>query len=166
MDPYVATRQQFTDHLVNKRIPANATDEWRSAAEELQPLLRKLAYHDAMRPNLQQTYMTPANSKNRVYFMWDFVGRTLGYLYMIPPDIATERMRTVDRERYSDVLSRNSLTAALILDDKPGMLNELVESAYHGQAGQHPDFGEEILEDARRMFERSRNAGTNGTTSA
>lgn len=29
-----------------------------------------------MAPNLQQTYMTPAASKNKVYFMWDFVGRT------------------------------------------------------------------------------------------
>lgn len=80
MDPYVATRQQFTDHLVNKRIPANATDEWRETTFELQSLLRKLAAHDAMRANLEQTYMTPANSKNKVYFMWDFVGRTLVHL--------------------------------------------------------------------------------------
>ena len=34
-----------------------------------------------MTPNLQQTYMTPAASKNKVYFMWDFVGRTLVSYY-------------------------------------------------------------------------------------
>ena len=30
-----------------------------------------------MAPNLQQTFRTPAASKNNVYFMWDYVGRTL-----------------------------------------------------------------------------------------
>ena len=33
-----------------------------------------------MEPILQQTYMSPSKSKNKVYFMWDFVRRTLVWL--------------------------------------------------------------------------------------
>ena len=40
-----------------------------------------------MAPNREQTFMTPAKKKTRVYFMWDFVGRTLGMLYRIPPNL-------------------------------------------------------------------------------
>jgi len=77
MDPYTSTREQFTSHLTSKAVPPSAAEEWRKVVEPLKLLLEKLAHHSAMAPNLQQTYMTPANSKNRIYFMWDFVGRTL-----------------------------------------------------------------------------------------
>ena len=36
---------------------------------------------------IDQTYSTPAASKNKVYFMWDFVGRTLAMLYGLPPSL-------------------------------------------------------------------------------
>jgi hypothetical protein len=50
-------------------------------------LLKALFDHPAMEPNREQTFMTPANKKTKPYFMWDFVGRTLGTLYAIPADL-------------------------------------------------------------------------------
>ena len=78
MDPNTSTREEFTTGLTRISLPpVTLAPEWKSLAEQLRTLLEKLAYHPAMAPNLQQTYMTPAASKNNVYFMWDFVGRTL-----------------------------------------------------------------------------------------
>ena len=78
MDPNTSTREEFTTGLTGVPLhPVTLAPEWKELAEQLRTLLGKLAYHPAMAPNLQQTYMTPAASKNNVYFMWDFVGRTL-----------------------------------------------------------------------------------------
>lgn len=78
MDPNTSTREEFTTGLTAVPLPpVPLAPEWKELAEQLRTLLNKLAYHPAMAPNLQQTYMTPAASKNNVYFMWDFVGRTL-----------------------------------------------------------------------------------------
>ena len=69
--PWIPTPQPARNSLASSRaflpplLPSRPT------------LLNKLAYHPAMALNLQQTYMTPAASKNNVYLMWDFVGRTL-----------------------------------------------------------------------------------------
>lgn len=80
MDPYTNTREQFTNGLISNPVPENAALEWKKYVERHKVLLEKLAHHPAMAPNVQQTFMTPANSKNKVYFQWDFVGRTLvGY---------------------------------------------------------------------------------------
>jgi len=66
MDPNTSTREQFTNGLLAFPIPADANSNWKKYAENLQALLRMLAFHEAMAPNLQQTYMTPAASKNKV----------------------------------------------------------------------------------------------------
>jgi hypothetical protein len=79
LNPNVVTRKEFTENLVSVPVPSDANPEWKDTCLKMQSLYRKLAYHEAMAPNFQQTYMTPANSKNRVYFMWDFVGRTLAW---------------------------------------------------------------------------------------
>lgn len=70
VDPNITTRENFTRNLTQVSIPANASSKWRFYAEKSQALLDKLANHTAMTPNLQQTYMTPAASKNKVYFMY------------------------------------------------------------------------------------------------
>lgn len=77
MDPHTNTREEFTNHITSKPIPDSAAKDWKELVSKLQVLTKKLAEHPAMAPNLQQTYMTPASSKNKVYSMWDFVGRTL-----------------------------------------------------------------------------------------
>lgn len=75
MNPNTATREEFTTNLISPELPSGA-EEWTTLAQKLRKLLPKLAHHPAMAPNLHQSYMTPAASKNKVYFMWDFVGRT------------------------------------------------------------------------------------------
>ncbi|KAK5699371.1 hypothetical protein LTR17_023301 [Elasticomyces elasticus] len=76
-DPYTSTRKVWTDAMLDKPISDSTHPDLRSYIETNKTLLRLLAFHSAMRPNLQQTYMTPANIKSKVYFMWDFVGRAL-----------------------------------------------------------------------------------------
>ena len=56
VDPYTATREEFTSDLIDRPIPNDATEDSRTTAQNLQDLLKKLASHPAMRPNLQQTY--------------------------------------------------------------------------------------------------------------
>ena len=102
-----------------------------------------------MEPNLDQTFMTPAASKNKVYFMWDFIGRTLGNLYEVLSNLQFANPN--QREKWDDVHSRSALAAQLILDTMPGMLNTMTEKTYPGQAGQHPEFGEGIMESARKL---------------
>ena len=78
MNPNTSTREEYTTGLTGIPLPSNnVAPEWKELAEQLRTLLDKLAHHPAMAPNLQQPFMTPAASKNSVYFSWDFVGRTL-----------------------------------------------------------------------------------------
>lgn len=102
-----------------------------------------------MEPNMNQTYMTPAASKNKGYFMWDFIGRTLSYLYQSPPDLDFETPS--EREKWEDVISRSTLASSLILDTNCGMLDMMVAGTYPDQQGRHPELGAEILESARKL---------------
>lgn len=94
MDPYKKTRREFTEYALALDVPDSAAPDWREQAEALKDLYRKLAYDPAMAPNIDQTFMTPAASKTKVYaimeyqpisstnplnsyFVWDFVGRTI-----------------------------------------------------------------------------------------
>ena len=69
MDPYQNTRKEFIDFQQSAELPSDAAPEWLNLATKLKTLARLLGYHEAMQPNINQTYMTPAASKNRVYFM-------------------------------------------------------------------------------------------------
>ena len=77
MDPHRSTREDFTKNAISVPLPSEASSKWSELVKKLRELLDKLAHHPAMAPNLHQTYMTPAADKNKAYFMWDFVGRTL-----------------------------------------------------------------------------------------
>ncbi|KAF2439167.1 hypothetical protein P171DRAFT_502328 [Karstenula rhodostoma CBS 690.94] len=146
-DPSTSTRELFTKHLTDVPMPSTpAHDDWLKHATLHQVLLEKLALHPAMAPNLQQTYNTPANNKNNVYFMWDFVGRTLGQLFRMDPELP----RGIDGP-MEDVVVRTTTACNLILDVQKGMLDEMTESQYPEQRGKHPAFGEEILALAREM---------------
>lgn len=91
-----------------------------------------------MKPNLQQTYMTPAASKIKVYFMWDFVGRTIGNLYNVDPTLSSEL------KEWAEVRGRAIFSGMLIAGYVEEALERLTESTYLGQKGRHPDFGNEI----------------------
>ncbi|KAL8705488.1 MAG: hypothetical protein Q9201_001419 [Fulgogasparrea decipioides] len=101
-----------------------------------------------MAPNLHQTYMTPAKSKNKIYFQWDFVGRTLGYMYKVNPTL--KNLSGQEKEAWEDAVGRTVMTKDLILDTNKGMLDMMTESTYPDQKGKHPQIGEEVLELAKR----------------
>jgi len=72
MNPDSNTREQFTQNIVSKPLPTTqdgAKQEWLDLASKLRSLLHKLAHHPAMAANLNQTFLTPAASKNKVYFV-------------------------------------------------------------------------------------------------
>lgn len=120
--------------------------------------------------------MTPAASKNNVYFMWDFVGRTLvssppaslyvsalqeergslircsflqGMLYNVDPTL--QDLSEEENEKWNDARGRSVYAGMLITDQMKGALDMMTESTYPGQKGKHPEFGEEILKLAREM---------------
>lgn len=62
---------------VAQPIPDDADPKWKELNQTLKDLTLKLLNHDAMRRNKTQPFMTPAADKNRVYFLWDSVSRTL-----------------------------------------------------------------------------------------
>ncbi|KAF2815288.1 uncharacterized protein BDZ99DRAFT_516024 [Mytilinidion resinicola] len=174
LDVQNTTRAAYTRGLTSLPLPTNAKAEWLSSVTKLRTLLTKLAEHPAMAPNLQQTYSTPSADKNNVYFMWDFVGRTLvrwapfeltflwsrkvnsrrqGMYYNIDPQLAHHRPGEPLPEDYADVIGRCVMAQQLILDTKPGMLDMMTEMTYPEQKGRHPRFGEEILGLARGLME-------------
>ncbi|KAF2398717.1 hypothetical protein EJ06DRAFT_456867, partial [Trichodelitschia bisporula] len=107
-DPYTNTRREFTEAMLNRPIPDAATPQYRTFVSGAQKVLRALAYHPAMEPNIDQPFMTPANKKSRVYFMWDFCGRTLGMALAIDASLprSTKKVWEEVNERtvFADVL--------------------------------------------------------------
>lgn len=80
LDPNVNTREEYTMAAVAQPIPDDADPKWKELSQTLKDLTLKLLNHDAMRRNKTQPFMTPAADKNRVYFLWDSVSRTLARL--------------------------------------------------------------------------------------
>lgn len=126
-DPYTATRQEFTQNLISTGPPSDAAEDYAKLWNLLNALLDKLAHHSAMSENLQQTYMTPAKSKNKVYFMWDFVGRTRGMLVNVDPSLSPRARRS---QAWTDCQSRSALSKMLI-QDKSGKLEAMNASTGH-----------------------------------
>lgn len=86
MNPHTCKRRDYTPGLATATLPPRheMSDMWAGLAILLRDLYSALGNHPAMTRNLDQTFDTPASSKNSVYFMWDFVGRTLHMLYLVP----------------------------------------------------------------------------------
>ncbi|KAL9092257.1 MAG: hypothetical protein Q9165_004431 [Trypethelium subeluteriae] len=172
MDPNTHTREAFTNNLTSVEIPSFADPDWSKTVSWLRELLQKLAHHPAMEANLQQTYMTPAASKNKVYFMWDFVGRTLVDTTQTTPDKtiadlltcirvpqsmvakvdpSLQNMGKAETETWTDIVGRSAMAQQLILDTMPGGLDMMVNMSHPGQTEPKPEFGEDILALARRL---------------
>lgn len=75
-DTKITSRADYTDYFLRFRHAPDAHALNKHVFTTHQKLARLLCDHAAMRPNLQQTFSTPANSKNKVYFTWDSVLRT------------------------------------------------------------------------------------------
>ncbi|KAI7221881.1 hypothetical protein KC333_g1468 [Hortaea werneckii] len=76
-DPNTSSRAVFTEVLINNPIPDNACEDWKNQVKSLKELYQLLANHPGMSRNNEQLFAQPAHEKNTVYFMWDFVGRTV-----------------------------------------------------------------------------------------
>jgi hypothetical protein len=108
-------------------ISSSRTNSWQSS----------LIDHPAMRPNLKQTFSTPAKSKNKVYFMWDFILRTLQHLaaQVDPSNPNSSPM-------FQDVIGR-SVQAKMLIIDETGQLDEMNASVGNSGGG-GVEFGDEI----------------------
>ncbi|TFK71336.1 hypothetical protein BDN72DRAFT_958135 [Pluteus cervinus] len=133
-DPYRTTRRQFTDNLTAAPTPNNAAPAYANLHGTLKVLLDKLLNHPAMAPNVNQTFMTPAARKSKVYFMWDFVGRTLGTINMLDPTLPRR-----EKGEWDEAIGRAAF-AAVLINDATGKLQAMCPD----DLGQDPDFGDEI----------------------
>jgi hypothetical protein len=93
-----------------------------------------------MKPNLQQTFSTPANSKNKVYFMWDFVLRTFQHLAA-----RVDPHKPISSPMYLDVVSR-ACQAKLLTIDETGQLNGM-----NASVGYKDDGGVEFTEEIKSV---------------
>ena len=146
MKPTECSRADYTRGLCEPPIPPSASQKWVKLAEHLRTLYRALGFHPAMEPNLSQTFSTPANSKNRVYFMWDYMGRTLHMLYLVPASLP-DSMSKEEKERYQDVAGRSTMGVMMIKDPLMSAM------AFPGQNGKEPEFGEEVNKAADELDE-------------
>ncbi|RMY65635.1 hypothetical protein D0863_08980 [Hortaea werneckii] len=118
-DPNTSSRAVFTEVLINNPIPDNACEDWKNQVKSLKELYQLLANHPGMSRNNEQLFAQPAHENNTVYFMWDFT-----MAYMVDPTLPKDKKDVQDR--WVDVVSRSVMAANLLLDQPPGMLDQMV----------------------------------------
>lgn len=155
MDPHICKRRDYTPGLATATLPLRGamSGKWAGFAILLRELYTRPRNHPATGPNLDQTFDTPANSKNSVYFMWDFVGRTLHLLLLVPARI--ERLRGKQKEAWEDVKGRAIYGSMLILDRPQWMLEVMVRAAPHDQIEPMPAMEPEVEGAARAILGRN-----------
>lgn len=146
MNPAKCNRRDYTAGLIAAPLPDSAAASWTSTVEKLRAVYGALGAHAAMEPNLNQTFNTPANSKNKVYFMWDFVGRALHFAYLVPASL--NGLSREEQERWSDVLAKSQMAKGLLLDQMPGMLDMMSGSS---NSGEQVELGEEVQQAAAQL---------------
>jgi hypothetical protein len=109
-NPHTTTRADFTANILSVTIPESADKDWADAVRHQQGLYRVLFDHEAMARNRQQTFMTPAAHKTAIYHLWDFVGRTLQYFYMVDCEKAWSARKGQDK-----VSSKSFLNLRILL---------------------------------------------------
>lgn len=143
-DVATTTRIDFTDFFMRFRHAEDAHSAYKHLFVKYQQLIKLLIEHPAMKPNLQQTFNTPANSKNKIYFMWDFVLRTFQFLAA-----RVDPRNPVQSPMFIDVLSRSTQARELIVDTT-GMLDKMNASVgYKIEKG--TEFTDEIKELAKTL---------------
>lgn len=70
-------------------------------------------------------------------------------MYMIDPSLQNLSKR--EEEIWKDAEGRATYASMLITDQLPGMLDLMTEQTYPGQKGNHPEFGDEILDIVKRL---------------
>ncbi|KAI4716737.1 hypothetical protein E4T48_07075 [Aureobasidium sp. EXF-10727] len=142
-NPETTKRGLFTEFFLERNCPQDADPKFKHLFITHQNLMRMLINDAAMDPNREQTFSTPANSKNKVYFMWDFVTRSFQML------IATVNPKNPGGEAWMDISMRSMLAQQLILDTT-GRLESMNQSVgYNDDAG--IQFSAEIKAEARKL---------------
>ncbi|KAL8282830.1 hypothetical protein RB597_010188 [Gaeumannomyces tritici] len=142
-NPNTTTRRVFTQFLVEKECPDNADPYYKKTHDDLRRLLDLLAKHEGMSANMEQTFMMPAADKNKVYFMWDFVGRTLGMMAAVPP--TTPKASLASSAMFKDIIGR-TVMAEVLIRDTTGKLDDTNEPAHRGSYRRNVEFGPEIIQ--------------------
>jgi hypothetical protein len=141
------TRTDFTDFFLRFRPAEDAHPHYLHYFTVSQDLARLLINHPAMEPNRQQTFATKANSKNKVYFMWDFILRTFQFL----------AAKVSPQKPYSsghwwvDVNSRSAMASNLMLDTTGKLERGNAFEGYHDDKG--VEFGDEVKALAKKLVE-------------
>lgn len=79
-NPETTKRGDFTEFFLQRQCPEEADPKYKHMFLIHQNLARMLINDRAMDPNREQTFSTPANSKNKIYMVWDFILRTFQML--------------------------------------------------------------------------------------
>ncbi|KAK5744269.1 hypothetical protein LTS12_023541 [Elasticomyces elasticus] len=141
-DTTTTTRTDFTDFFLRFRPASDANPHYTHLFNVHQRLVGLLINHPAMIPNLQQTFSTPANSKNKVYFMWDFLLRTLQHLAAkVDPKFPDSS------PMFRDVFSR-AVTAKMYILDTTGKLERA-----NASVGYSDDDGVEFTDEVKALAE-------------
>jgi hypothetical protein len=59
--------------------------------------------------------MTPAEQKSSIYHTWDFVGRTLQFLYMVDYSTGMREKKGKEREIFMDAVGRTKMSKEMIV---------------------------------------------------
>ncbi|KAI1075447.1 hypothetical protein F5B20DRAFT_382582 [Whalleya microplaca] len=164
LDPYRHTCEEYTFAATCGRIPRFADPWWRSLCQTLRDLLHKLVYHEAMTSSRQRPFMDAPASRNRVFLMWSYIGKTLARMLSFPIDL-NQRGRMTQQltiEWMNQCIGPSAHAARLILDERPGRLNEMVERRFPDSKEPPPAFGGEIEDLARKLLSTTRREGIEG----
>ncbi|KAL8667356.1 MAG: hypothetical protein Q9168_007278 [Polycauliona sp. 1 TL-2023] len=154
MEPNGRTRHEYTQFLLSAPISSQATPDWKDLLSKLRVLLEKLAAHEVMADSIDQTYGTPLASQNRIAFMWDSIGQIIVMLFtQTDPSIITPTTTKEQKLAWLDAFRRAKALASLIMDRQKGQLNQMIEQAFPNQKGEHPDFGPEIRDLAKDLYD-------------
>ena len=140
VDASTTTRERFTANINSVTIPVDADSSWADAVRHQQRLYQALYDHEAMTPNRQQTFSTPAKQKSRVYHMWDFVGRTLQYFYMIDYRTPSEARKGQEKEIWNEAYGRYHYSK-VIMEDTSGKTNMM----FNANIDVDVPFGEDVM---------------------
>ncbi|KAF3927531.1 hypothetical protein AA313_de0202707 [Arthrobotrys entomopaga] len=139
LDPNRATRNQFSESILARNPASDASEKYTTLFRATQHLLSLLANHPGMieTGNAEQPFMQPASSKNRIYAMWDFVGRTVGIMARVrnPRDPS-------DEEVWVDAVGRTQMANMLIQDQDLG--DQMHEVSWRAGFDRRYDFGDEV----------------------
>jgi len=144
-DPYKNSRQVCTQWLLDHPRPASppAKEGFLKLYDAIKNMVRLLAFHSAMEPNIQQTWMTPAKSKNKIYFMWDFWCRSFTMITQCDPSLSK-----LHKDSWEEMKLR--VLYGLTFMTNPANCDAINESAHRGSYD-YRDFGPEVDQATRDL---------------